>query len=184
MVVLLVSSSSILIIQVRKENDDGDGSQAGNASVCPSALLGTANKMQREEKSMVCRPLYIQIYVQAQILAAWFHSLTVDVGKVSRWYKMMTDCLKPYVLAFSISSVLLGQYRLRWADDNRANFFFFFFLCLSFYIYKKRHHLFLRLTIEALNKTKQDKTMMLSVFCYSDEYSFSIYFSYMWWSFH
>jgi hypothetical protein len=53
-------------------------------------------------------------------------------SKVSGWYKMMTDCLKPCVLAFSISSLLLGQDRLRWADDNRVNFFFF----LSFYIYK------------------------------------------------
>jgi hypothetical protein len=48
--VSVVSSLSILIIQVKKENDD-DGSQAGNMYVCPSALLVTANKCTEERRT-------------------------------------------------------------------------------------------------------------------------------------
>lgn len=50
MTVVVVSSLSIVIIQVRKkekkrkENDHSDGNHAGNMSICPSALLETANK--------------------------------------------------------------------------------------------------------------------------------------------
>ncbi len=62
MMAVLVSSLSILIMQVKKKNDD-DGSQAGNVYVCPSALLATAKKYIGGGKSVVHCPICIYTYM-------------------------------------------------------------------------------------------------------------------------
>lgn len=143
----------------------------------PFSTIGDRKKIHRgrEERSPLSN-IYIHIYVYAQILVAWFHSLTVDISKVRRWYEMMTDCLKQYVLAFFINSSLLPQDRSRWANDNRANFF-----SLSFYIYKTTS--FIPTTDNWSSERNKAKQWCSLSFCPSVECSFSIYFSYLWCSF-
>ncbi len=67
MMVVLVSSSNILIIQVKKGDDE---SKTGKVYVCPSALLVTSYKYTEKRKNMLYDPIYIYTYVHAQILAA------------------------------------------------------------------------------------------------------------------
>jgi hypothetical protein len=77
MTVVLVSSSNILIIQVKKEDDE---SNTGKVYVCPSALLVTSYKYTDKRKNMLHDPIYIYIYIYIHICAYkkfWPHDSTL-----------------------------------------------------------------------------------------------------------